>query len=236
MKSVAIILAAGVGLRMRSNTPKQYMYIGRYPMLYYSLATFNGSRVNDIILVVNKGDEKKCQRELVKKYKLGKVKAVVAGGKERAESVYNGLMACEEDYDVAIIHDAARPMVTAGMIDGALSGASIYKAIEYAVPAKDTIKRADSDELVIECLDRSELWLMQTPQAFDYRLCKDSYTRLIEGGEDIATYTDDAMVVEKLGGVATKLLMGDYKNIKVTTPEDAAVARLYLDDTQNLLK
>lgn len=231
MKSVAIILAAGSGLRMNSKIPKQYMYIGNYPMVYYSLATFNSSRINDIILVVNKGDEKKCKKEFVGKYKLKKIKTIVAGGKERAESVYKGLMACEEDYDVAIIHDAARPMVTVGMIDGALSGASIYKSVEYAVPAKDTIKRADGDELVTECLDRSELWLMQTPQAFDYKLCKDSYTKLIEGEENISSYTDDAMVVEKLGGVSTKLLMGDYKNIKVTTPEDAIIARVYLEDT-----
>lgn len=229
MKSIAIILAAGVGVRMHSNIPKQYMMIGKYPMVYYSLSTFDGSRVNDIVLVVNEGDEDKCKRELVDRYKLSKVRAIVSGGRERAESVYRGLMACKEDYDIVIIHDAARPMVTASMIDGALSGASIYKAVEYAVPAKDTIKKADSDELVTECLDRKELWLMQTPQAFDYRLCRSSYRKLIEGREDISAYTDDAMVVEKLGGVCTKLLMGDYKNIKVTTPEDAVIAGIYLE-------
>ena len=230
-KIVAICLAAGQGKRMGSKVQKQYLLIEDKPVLYYALKTFQDSPVEDVILVVGAGEEEYCQKEIVEKYKFSKVKAIVVGGKERYHSVYHGLQAVK-DADYVLIHDGARPFVTKEIIERCIQGAMEYKACVAGMPVKDTIKLADHEQNIESTPQRSKVWMIQTPQAFDFTLIKEAYTTLLEQEEKGITttipVTDDAMVVEYFMQQKVHLVYGSYKNIKITTPEDLRIAQAFL--------
>lgn len=223
-KIVAIVLAAGEGKRMGSGIPKQYMIIKSRPMVYYSLKTFQESEVDEIILVTGIDEIEYCQKYIVDKYKFSKVKKIVPGGCERYESVYMGLQAIE-DADYVLIHDGARPMINQKIVFDSIRGAIKYGACVVGVPAKDTIKVVDAEEYAKETPPRKILWIVQTPQSFQFELVKNAYEKLIESGD--TTATDDAMAVEQYSGHKVKLIMGSYDNIKVTTPEDVRISRAF---------
>ena len=230
-KIAAVCLAAGQGKRMQSSVQKQYLLIEDKPVLYYALKAFQDSPVDEVVLVVGAGEEEYCKKEIVDQYGFTKVKAVVAGGKERYHSVYCGLTAVEQA-DYVLIHDGARPFLTQEIIDRCIQGAKEYKACVAGMPVKDTIKLADDDGNIESTPERSKVWQIQTPQAFEYNLIKEAYTTLIEqeekGMKTSIPVTDDAMVVEYFLNQKVHLVHGSYENIKITTPEDMLVASVFL--------
>lgn len=226
-KYTAIVLAAGVGKRMNSKIQKQYMLLGGKPVLFYALDAFEKSRVDEIILVVGKGEIEYCRKEIVEKYKFHKVTKIVEGGKERYHSVYEGLKAMDTA-DYVLIHDGARPFLDQQILTRTMEAVKQYQACVVGMPVKDTIKITTEDGFSKETPERKHVWMIQTPQCFSYPLIFDAYQKMLQN-ED-ATITDDAMVLEKVKGLPVKMVEGSYRNIKITTPEDLLVAGAYLGD------
>ena len=229
-KITAIVLAAGSGSRMKSKTKKQCMEIKGKPVIWYSLFEFEKSRVDEIILVTGKEDIDYCKKEIVEKYNLKKIKNVVAGGSKRYESVYNGLK--EVTGNIVLIHDGARPLINNEIIERSIEGTIKSDACVVGVPVKDTIKRANKEGYIIDTPNRSELWITQTPQSFKTDLVKMAYKKMkeeLEKGNTTLNITDDAMVVEEFTTNQVRFVQGDYKNIKVTTPEDIDIAELFIE-------
>lgn len=224
-KYAAIVLAAGSGKRMNSQVHKQYLIIQDRPVLYYSLKEFEDSAVDEIVLVVGKGEEEFCRREIVDKYGISKVKAIVEGGKERYHSVFEGLKQTS-DADYVLIHDGARPFVNQDIIRRCMQEVQKYQACVVGMPVKDTIKIADEEGYAKQTPDRKNVWMIQTPQTFSYALIYEAYEEMLKT-EDTAI-TDDAMVLERIKGKKSKLIEGSYRNIKITTPEDLLIANVYL--------
>ena len=221
----AIVLAAGKGSRMQSEIPKQYLLIEEKPVLYYSLRSFEESTVDNIVLVVSEDDVSYCIEDIVKKYHFTKVKNVVAGGSERYWSVRNGLVAAKNS-DYVLIHDAARPCITVDMIERSIEAVKETGTCTVGVPVKDTIKLVDDDTYGVDTPPRKYLWQVQTPQSFLYQDIMAAY-RLMEQSND-TDITDDTMIMERFMGKRTKLILGDYCNIKITTPEDLWIAEIFL--------
>ena len=230
-RTVAIVLSAGKGKRMNSETPKQYIDLNHKPVLYYSVSAFESSYVDEIVIVCGEGDENYIKEEIVDRYGFTKVKAIVAGGKERYHSVYKGLVAAGRA-DYALIHDGARPFVSLEVIDRVRECVEGGTSCVAAVPVTDTIKIVDSEGKVLSTPDRKTLWAMQTPQAFKYDLIRAAYEELINKEEETllagVNITDDAMVVEHFTGLPVQVIMGDYDNIKITTPGDIEIAERIL--------
>lgn len=224
-KYTAIVLAAGSGKRMNSKVHKQYLIIQDRPVLYYSLKAFEDSAVDEIVLVVGKGEEKFCRKEIVDKYGISKVKAIVEGGKERYHSVFEGLKQTS-DADYVLIHDGARPFVNQDIIRRCMQEVQKYQACVVGMLVKDTIKIADEEGYAKQTPDRKNVWMIQTPQTFSYALIYEAYEEMLKT-EDTAI-TDDAMVLERIKGKKSKLIEGSYRNIKITTPEDLLIANVYL--------
>ena len=223
----AIVLAAGKGSRMNSDIPKQYMKINGREVLYYSLKVFEDSLVDDIILVVGKEDIDFCRNNIVEKYNINKVVNIVAGGEERYWSVKNGLnTAVGADY--VLVHDGARPCIDIGMVHRLMKEVLVSNACTVGVPAKDTIKIVDSNNYGIDTPDRKTLWQVQTPQCFLYDELLAAYDEMEK--TNCNNITDDTMIVERFLDRKSKLIMGDYKNIKITTPEDILVADIFLEN------
>lgn len=224
----AIVLAAGWGKRMRSKVPKQYLLLHDKPVIYYALKTFQDSFIDRIVLVTAKEDIEYCRKNIVEKYGFSKVKDIVAGGKERYHSVYEGIKAAECDY--VFIHDGARPFVTEEILERAYLCVTQYDACVVGMPVKDTIKIADSDNFAVSTPSRNLVWSIQTPQVFAYDLIYKAYGSLMEKERELlqksVKITDDAMVVEMFGGQKVKLTEGSYENIKITTPEDLRIAEV----------
>ena len=225
-KNTAIVLAAGQGKRMNSKVQKQFLELGGKPLLYYSLKCFQDSgMIRDIILVTGAESVPFCKEEIVEKYCLTKVTKVIPGGKERYDSVYEGLLSCENS-DFVLIHDGARPFITEEIIRRGIQGVEKTGACVIGMPSKDTVKIADTQGYVAETPDRSTVWTIQTPQIFEYRLIREAHEKI--RCRDMSAITDDAMVVEQETGVKVALVEGSYKNIKITTPEDLDIAEIFL--------
>lgn len=228
-KYAAIVLAAGSGSRMNTQVHKQYLLLQGKPILYYSLKAFEESSVDEIILVVGKGEINYCQTEIIEKYHITKVSHIVEGGKERYHSVFEGLKYTEEA-DYVLIHDGARPFLNQQIIRQSMDAVIKYQACVIGMPVKDTIKIADDDCYAKETPERKKVWMIQTPQTFERKLIYDAYEKMLQN-EDSAI-TDDAMVLERVTGKKTKLIPGSYRNIKITTPEDLLIADVYLENPE----
>ena len=225
-RCTAIVLAAGQGKRMHSKIQKQFLEIGGKPILYYSMECFQKSPlIQDIILVTGEDMISYCQSEIVEKYGFTKVCKVTAGGKERYDSVYAGLLCCQ-DTDYVYIHDGARPFVTEEMIQRGYEAVKRTNACVMGMPSKDTVKLAAPSGYIKETPDRKIVWNIQTPQIFSYDLIRGAYESIRK--KDMSNVTDDAMVVEQETGTKILLVEGSYQNIKITTPEDLAVAEAFL--------
>ena len=232
MKTTAIVLAGGSGSRMNSKVKKQYLLLGEYPVLWYSLAVLEkSSRIDEIILVCGKGEQQQCKALFVDTYGFQKIACVTEGGKERYHSVYEGLKVAG-DCDYVLIHDGARPFLDEAMLSRLADALPIWNACVVGMPVKDTIKIANPDTGFVQATpDRSLLWIIQTPQAFRYSLIRDAYDTLMQdeaAGTLDQKVTDDAMVAEYTGNTV-KLIEGSYNNIKITTPEDLVFARAILE-------
>lgn len=222
----AIVLAAGKGTRMNSKIQKQFLEVEGKPVIYYSLKCFQESPlIRDIILVTGEESLSYCKEEIVKRFGFSKVKKVTAGGKERYDSVYAGLCACDNT-DYVLIHDGARPFVTEEILERTCFAVKETGACVVGMPAKDTIKISDRNKMVESTPAREKVWLVQTPQAFRYSLIKESYESI--RCKDMNGITDDAMIVEQESGVKVALVHGSYENLKITTPEDLIIAEAFL--------
>lgn len=219
-----VIVAAGKGSRMRSAVSKQYLLLQNRPIILHTLAAFQAiDELDDIVLVVGPEDVVMVNN-WVEQYQFDKVRHVVSGGSERQNSVYKGLRVLDEQIDWVLIHDGVRPFVTEQAIHNLLEEVKRSNAAVLAVPVKDTIKAVDKDGYIESTPDRSKLWAIQTPQAFQRELIIASHKE----AEAIGFMgTDDAMLVERRG-IAVKIVEGDYDNIKITTPEDLPRAELIL--------
>lgn len=225
-KCTAIVLAAGQGKRMGTKVQKQYLEIDGKPVLYYSLKAFEDSiLIDEIILVVGENQKEYCEKEIVSKYEITKVKKIVQGGAERYNSVWNGLQEAEDGY--VFIHDGARPFINEEILQRVYDEVLVHKACVVGMPVKDTIKIVDSEGFADKTPDRNLLWQIQTPQVFETSLIKEAYKKLMQN--DTIKVTDDAMVVEQVLGNKVKLVRGSYENIKITTPEDLEVAQIFVE-------
>ncbi len=195
MSVVVVVPAAGMGSRMRAGVNKQYLTLGDRPLLAHTLALFDRHPAVDRVFVVVPADEiDYCRREVVERYALSKVAAVVAGGAERQDSVRNGLAACTAaPQDIVLIHDGARPLLPPPLVDRAIEAAVRVGGCLAGVPVKDTIKEVDGG-LVSATPDRRRLWQAQTPQAFRFAIIRDAHERAAREG---FRGTDDAALVER---------------------------------------
>ena len=221
VKSVAIIAAGGLGKRMRADVPKQYLLLSGRPILTHTVARFEAAQtIGEIILVVPPRETDYVAREIVEKYGISKVTDIVAGGKERQDSVRNGIRHIGSDVDIVAIHDGARPFIVTELIDAAVRKARDVGAVTLGVPVKDTVKRVREDGIIEETLKRDEIWLTQTPQVFARDIIEDAYRWAYAGGYRA---TDDSRLVE-MTGRAVGMIQGTYDNIKITTREDLLLA------------
>ena len=214
----AIILAAGKGQRMGTELPKQFLSMGDDMLLTKTIRVFEESRViQDIVLVTSEDWIGFCRTEIVEREGFHKVRKIVAGGKERYDSVYQGLLACP-NADYVFIHDGARPFVTEEILVRTQEAVEKYEACAVGVPSKDTVKIVDEDGFVESTPPRENVWNIQTPQAFSYPLIRAAHE--VVRDNNMTGITDDAMIVERSRLAKVKLVMGSYYNIKITTPED----------------
>ncbi|MCI8670367.1 MAG: 2-C-methyl-D-erythritol 4-phosphate cytidylyltransferase [Lachnospiraceae bacterium] len=221
MRNVAIILSAGKGTRMGSSVSKQYIDVLGKPVIYYTLAAFENSIVDEIILVISEQDRNYVEEAIINKYAFHKIKHLVYGGKERYHSVYNALKQVE-GADNVLIHDGARPLILPEQINMLLSQMKTFKACVAGMPVKDTIKIVDANHCVTDTPERSRLWQVQTPQVFSCSGIRDAYEKMMS--DENPAVTDDAMVLEMYGHPhlrkEIRMVELSYENIKVTTKED----------------
>jgi 2-C-methyl-D-erythritol 4-phosphate cytidylyltransferase len=237
----AIVLAAGSGKRMHSDVPKQFMMLAGKPLVWYSLEAVERSKIiDDCILVTGAADIEYVKDKIVDLYGFSKVAAVVAGGNERYESVQNALDFLTETHlqepgeeGYVFIHDGARPFLTEEILENTYLAVKKHHACVASMPSKDTVKLSDESGFAASTPDRRTVYIIQTPQVFDTYLAAEAYAKLKEKLPELSeqgiAVTDDAMVVEMFTDVKVKLAEGSYRNTKVTTPEDIAVAEALLD-------
>lgn len=236
----AVVLAAGQGKRMGTKVAKQYLEIEGKPLLYYTLRAFeNSPLIDQIVLVVGDTDQiTYCRETIIEEYDFQKVGIITTGGKERYDSVYRALYEIgeqlpEEAADgIVFIHDGARPFVNGEIIERCYAAALEYGACVAGMPVKDTIKIADELGFAQTTPPRDQVWMVQTPQTFVYSLIMQAYQTMQQCQSELAQkgikITDDAMVLETFTDHKVKLVPGSYENIKVTTPDDLAIAQVFL--------
>ena len=214
-----VIVAPGTGSRMKMGINKQFIKLEGKEIIAYTIEKFyNNSNIEDIVVVVKEDESEFFKKEILDKYNFKNIK-IAYGGKERQDSVYNGLKLLDKKCDVVLIHDGARPFVSDKIIYNCIEEVKEHKAIVVGVPVKDTIKIIDNDKNIVDTPNRSVLWAVQTPQTFDYNILIDAYKDAFKSG---FYGTDDAMLVERIG-YKVKMVEGSYNNIKITTQEDLSV-------------
>jgi len=200
---------------------KQFLPLGDKPMLAHTLLTFQRSpEIDEIIPILSEEDMETCLRDVIEAFHITKVRTLVVGGRERQDSVANGIRKLEKDASVVLVHDGVRPFVTQEMIRACVDAARKGECVAVGVPLKDTIKEVDGRGIVRRTLERSALWAIQTPQAFPVKVLRKAYD---EADRNKVTGTDDATLVERAGG-EVRVIPGSYENIKITTPEDLILA------------
>ncbi|MFH1933740.1 MAG: 2-C-methyl-D-erythritol 4-phosphate cytidylyltransferase [Pseudomonadota bacterium] len=228
-KTVAIIPAAGSGIRMGSDRAKQFTELEGRPLLAVTLKPFQDCpAVDAIILVVPSMDVGYCRKEIVERFKLEKVNKVVPGGTRRQDSVRLGLDAAGKNYGLVLIHDGVRPGIDEALIERVIEKAKTHRAVITALPAKETVKEIDSDGYVVKTYARKHIWLVQTPQVFRYEDIEAAHQKAMIERWDEAT--DDSALIERLG-IPVTVVEGSEKNIKVTTPHDLELIRFLLKKT-----
>jgi len=228
-KNIALIPAAGMGKRMGASINKQYLQLDGMPIVARTISLFERSPfIDSIYLVIPQDEISYCQQQIVETYGFRKITAIVPGGKERQNSVMNGLRAigsCCSDNDVILIHDGVRPLVTERLLQQSIEIALTHDGALVAVPVKDTIKTVQHG-IVVATPQRETLWQAQTPQAFRFNIIYAAHLAAEQSG---FIGTDDASLVEHNGG-AVRIVPGDYCNIKITTPEDLILAEAFLKE------
>jgi len=216
----AIIVAAGKSERMGAGTDKAFLNLGSKPVLAWSLLAFERcTDVDGIVLVVRK-EQQVAAKAVVRMFGISKVRAVVAGGARRQDSVVNGLKAIDPDARVVVVHDGARPCVVPETISEVVKIARRSGAGVVGCRIWDTVKYVEKGCVVSRTEDRSKLWAVQTPQAFSVALIRRAYEELAKGKVEV---TDDASAVERLGE-SVKIYETEKPNLKITTVEDLQLA------------
>ncbi len=222
---MALVPAAGRGLRMGGPVPKQFLSLGGQPLILHALRVLQASSaVDEIILAVPEIEMEYCLTQIVAPHHFTKVTKVVPGGKERQDSVRHALEEVHDDVDVVLVHDAVRPFLTEWMVEEVVKKARANGAAIIALPMKDTVKQVGADQVIERTLDREVLWLAQTPQAFrrDWLLAAHRKAH----GEGVRA-TDDAYLMEWCG-YPVSVVEGSGDNIKVTRPEDMVIGEAIL--------
>lgn len=218
MQKIALIVAGGSGTRMETNVPKQFLLLAGKPILMHTIEAFYNSEISHIILVLPLG-EMEYWNELCQKNGFTIKHQLVAGGSSRFESVNNGLQYCNNE-DLVAIHDGVRPFISKEIILKSFETALEKGNAVAAVRLKDSIRKVEL--LGNKNVNRDNYYLIQTPQTFKVELIKQAYA-----AQNHINFTDDASVLEA-NGLAINLIAGDYKNIKITTPEDMLIAEAFL--------
>lgn len=224
----AVIVAAGKGKRMGTEISKQFLPLGGKEILAHTVQKFEKAKnIRDIILVTG-ADSLQDVQEMAQEYGWEKIVSIVAGGKERHDSVWNGLQQVAADTEIILIHDGVRPFVTEDILNISIETALEMGGCVAGVPAKDTIKVCDGENIAIATPDRSTLWQIQTPQTFRKERIVKAYEQAKEDG---FVGTDDASFAEHCG-YPVKVIMGSYRNIKITTKEDLIIGEAFLKEEQ----
>jgi 2-C-methyl-D-erythritol 4-phosphate cytidylyltransferase len=222
----AIIVAAGKGIRMKGTMRKQYLDLSGRTVLAHSIMAFDScTLVAEIYLVVPKEDVEYCQNKILSLLDLKNQINLVHGGAKRQDSVYNGLQAIAKNTDTVVIHDGVRPLIHPEELKECILGSKKYGACILGTPASDTLKRVDKSGIIEATLPRENIWLAQTPQAFQYDIIIKAHETARRDGY---VGTDDASLVERLGA-NVKIINGGRFNIKITKKEDLAVAKAMFD-------
>jgi len=223
MKAVALVPAAGSGTRMGGRQPKQYLLLGGAPLLVHTLRALAPCASIEGAVVAVSEDRIGATQALLRRFRVPRVLAVVAGGEERQDSVRLALETISSEAAWVVVHDAVRPMVTPDLVERVLAAARIPGAATCGWPVRETVKMVQ-DSVVDKTLPRDGLWLTQTPQAFRRELLREAHDKAAREG---FRGTDDAMLVERLGG-RVAMVEGLARNIKITTPEDLKTVRMLL--------
>ena len=223
MDRVGVVIAGGgMGTRMKGRVPKQFLLLNRRPIITATVALMESlAFIHEIVLVVPSQFVRKVE-SLVRRGRFRKVSGVISGGSSRQESVWNGLHAFEQRPDIVLVHDAVRPLVSQRVVRKVLEEASGHGGAVVGTRVKDTIKVEGEPGFYAETLDRSKLWVVQTPQGFSFDLLLKAHEAARASG---FCGTDEASLVERMG-VAVKIVEGDWRNIKITTREDLELAKL----------
>ena len=227
MNSV-VIVSAGRGSRMKADINKQFLKLKGKEVIAHTIDKFyNNKNIDEIVVVVKEDEADFFRRNIIDKYGYKNIK-IAFGGKERQDSVFNGLKAVNERCDIVLIHDGARPFVTDEIIKNSIECAKKNKCLIVGVPVKDTIKIINKDYEVCDTPNRSTLWSIQTPQVFEFL----SIIKANKIAKEKSYYgTDDSMLMEYLG-YNVKVIEGSYNNIKITTPEDLKIGEEILNENK----
>ncbi len=221
----AVVVAAGNSTRMGKGINKQLLEVSGVPVIARTLKAFEDTEIITEIVVVCREEDIPTFRDISNQYGISKIKSFVKGGAIRSESVKNGVMATSDAVNYVAIHDGARAMILPEAIERSVSGAVKYRAAALAIPVTDTIKVVDEEGKIISTPDRATLRAAQTPQVFE----KELYVSALKKTEDAGVeFTDDCALVE-WAGVPVYTVMGDYTNIKITTPDDLPLAESILE-------
>ncbi len=222
-KIIAIVPAAGTGKRFGDKTNKPFEYLNNKPLIVWSLEVLEGmSEIYEIIPVL-KDTDMEHGVEIFEQYNISKVRRIAPGGKERQDSVFQGLRLIDEKRCMVLVHDGVRPLIESHVIREAIKQFKDCDGVVIGVPLKDTVKQVKQGDIK-KTLKRDLLWSVQTPQIFFYKPLYEAYKKARKGS---FYSTDDSALVEKYGG-RVKIVMGSHTNIKVTTPEDLLIAELFL--------
>lgn len=226
-KVAAVIVAGGLGKRMGGNLPKQFLELAGKPILQHTLECFNRAAIiDDIYVVLPEAYVGQFHQELRDEWGITKIRGVVCGGGERHQSVWAGITALPESIEIVMIHDGVRPFVAERILVDSVNAAREYGAAVVGLMPKDTIKLLDHDK-VQQTIDRSKILLAQTPQTFQIDVIRKANLAAMEKNQ---FSTDDAALVEQMGGTV-HVVLGDWKNIKITSPEDLIIAKVIWEQT-----
>lgn len=223
-----LIAAAGIGSRMGTSVSKQFINLGEKPVLAHTIEKFENNKYIDEIIIIMKEDSiEYCRNQIIKKYNFKKVSKVIRGGKERQDSVYNGILALNNRTNIVVSHDGARPFVNDQMIESSIEKALEMGAAVVGVPVTDTVKMLKDEKRgkIDYTPKRSLLWAAQTPQTFRKEILFEAYEKALQ---DDVLGTDDSSLVERIG-IDVSMVMGTYSNIKLTTKEDIKIAESLLE-------
>ncbi|MEW6408607.1 MAG: 2-C-methyl-D-erythritol 4-phosphate cytidylyltransferase [Nitrospirota bacterium] len=224
-KVIALIPSAGLGRRIGYKTKKPFIKLDGRPILAHTIERLHAVKeIEEIIPILQETEMEYCLKEIVEKYGFTKIKRIAPGGKERQDSVYNGLKLLESHCEFVLIHDGVRPFITPELIIECLKYADREEGVVLGVPVRDTIKEADSKGIIKGTIRREGLWFIQTPQVFRFHILMDAYERAFRDGY---YGTDDASLVERLGH-RVKVIMGSPANIKITVKEDLLIGEAIL--------